>query len=80
VGVGLPRGERDPDPDDYPDADPDDLVAGSAVFRSPDREVSLQNPNEWGGTSRPRMLHFRVARTRERAGISSRIARWFVTE
>ena len=39
--------EREPDPDDYPGADSDDLVAGSAVFRSPDGPVSLQNPSEW---------------------------------
>ena len=39
--------ERDPDPDDYPNADPDDLVAGSAVFRSPDHQVNRRNPSEW---------------------------------
>ena len=39
--------ERDPDPDDYPGADPADLVAGSAVFAQPDRQVTLQNPNRW---------------------------------
>ncbi|WP_435348725.1 formylglycine-generating enzyme family protein [Haloarchaeobius sp. HRN-SO-5] len=39
--------ERDPDPDDYPGADPDDLVPGSAVFRSPDGPVNLRDPNQW---------------------------------
>src|SRR6056297_2994000 len=36
--------ERAPDPDDYPGADPDDLVAGSAVFESPEGPVDLRNP------------------------------------
>jgi formylglycine-generating enzyme required for sulfatase activity len=39
--------ERDPDPADYPGADPDDLVPGSAVFTPPDGPVDLRNPNEW---------------------------------
>ncbi|MFC7132754.1 MULTISPECIES: formylglycine-generating enzyme family protein [Salinibaculum] len=39
--------ERDPDPDDYPGADPDDVVAGSAVFTSPDGPVDRGNPSEW---------------------------------
>jgi len=39
--------ERDPDPENYPGADPDDLVPGTAVFRSPDGSVSLQNPSQW---------------------------------
>ena len=39
--------ERKPDPDDYPGADPDDLVPGSAVFFSPDGPVDLRNPSEW---------------------------------
>ena len=39
--------ERDPDPDNYPGADPNDLVPGSAVFRQPDGPVDLRNPNEW---------------------------------
>jgi formylglycine-generating enzyme required for sulfatase activity len=39
--------EREPDPEDYPGADPEDLVAGSAVFRSPDGPVDLQNPSAW---------------------------------
>ena len=39
--------ERDPDPDDYPGADPDDVVAGSAVFTSPDGPVNRSNPSEW---------------------------------
>ncbi|MFC7099022.1 formylglycine-generating enzyme family protein [Halobaculum marinum] len=39
--------ERDPDPDDYPGVDPADLVAGSAVFRSPDAPVNLREPSGW---------------------------------
>jgi formylglycine-generating enzyme required for sulfatase activity len=39
--------ERPPTPDDYPDADPENLVAGSAVFTSPTHAVNLQNPNQW---------------------------------
>lgn len=39
--------ERDPNPKDYRRVDPDDLVAGSAVFRQPDGEVDLQDPNQW---------------------------------
>jgi formylglycine-generating enzyme required for sulfatase activity len=39
--------ERDPDPADYPGADPDDLVPGSAVFTSPDEPVSLREPSGW---------------------------------
>ncbi|MFC7045998.1 formylglycine-generating enzyme family protein [Halobacteriaceae archaeon GCM10025711] len=39
--------ERDPDPADYPGADADDLVPGSAVFESPDGPVDLRNPNQW---------------------------------
>ncbi|WP_277556073.1 formylglycine-generating enzyme family protein [Halobaculum limi] len=39
--------ERDPDPDDYPGAAPDDLVPGSAVFMSPDGPVDTRNPNQW---------------------------------
>ncbi|WP_411968771.1 formylglycine-generating enzyme family protein [Haloferax sp. YSSS75] len=39
--------ERDPSPDDYPDVDPEKLVAGSAVFTSPNHPVNLQNPNHW---------------------------------
>ncbi|WP_255152449.1 formylglycine-generating enzyme family protein [Halorarius halobius] len=39
--------ERDPDPDDYPGADPENLVPGSAVFTKPDGPVDLRNPNEW---------------------------------
>ncbi|MFC7226125.1 formylglycine-generating enzyme family protein [Salinirubellus salinus] len=39
--------ERDPDPDDYPGADPDALVPGSAVFTSPDGPVDLREPNQW---------------------------------
>ena len=39
--------ERDPEPDDYSGVDPDDLVAGSAVFSSPDGPVNLGDPNQW---------------------------------
>ena len=39
--------ERPPDPDDYPGADPDDLVPGSAVSTSPDHPVDLRNPAGW---------------------------------
>jgi len=39
--------ERDPDPADYPGADPGDLVPGSAVFASPDGPVDLRHPSEW---------------------------------
>ena len=39
--------EREPDPADYPGADPDDLVAGSAVFTSPDGPVDLREPSDW---------------------------------
>jgi formylglycine-generating enzyme required for sulfatase activity len=39
--------ERDPDPEDYPGADADDLVAGSAVFRQPDDPVPLTDPGQW---------------------------------
>ena len=39
--------ERDPDPEDYPGADADDLVPGSAVFESPDGPVNLQDPSQW---------------------------------
>lgn len=39
--------EREPNPEDYPGANPDDLVAGSAVFQQPDGPVNLQNPSNW---------------------------------
>lgn len=39
--------EDDPDPKDYPGANPEDLVPGSAVFRQPDGPVDLHNPNGW---------------------------------
>ncbi|WP_310893651.1 MULTISPECIES: formylglycine-generating enzyme family protein [unclassified Haloferax] len=39
--------ERDPDPADYPGADPEMLVPGSAVFVQPDRPVSLREPSNW---------------------------------
>ena len=38
--------ERDPDPEDYPGVDPDDLVAGAAMFRQPDGPVDRQDPNQ----------------------------------
>lgn len=39
--------ERNPDPADYPDADPALLVPGSLVFRAPDRPVSLRDYRAW---------------------------------
>ncbi|WP_254273513.1 formylglycine-generating enzyme family protein [Haloarcula marina] len=39
--------EREPDPEDYPGADPDDLVPGSAVFTPPDGPVDLRDPSGW---------------------------------
>lgn len=39
--------ERDPDPDDYPGADPDLLVPGSAVFTQPQAPVNLRDPGNW---------------------------------
>jgi formylglycine-generating enzyme required for sulfatase activity len=39
--------ERPPDPDDYPGALPERLVAASAVFRRPGRPVDLRNPYDW---------------------------------
>ncbi|QFU81834.1 formylglycine-generating enzyme family protein [Natronorubrum aibiense] len=39
--------ERDPDPEDYPGANSDDLVPGSAVFTQPRGPVPLQNPSRW---------------------------------
>ncbi|HZP75501.1 MAG TPA: formylglycine-generating enzyme family protein [Pseudolabrys sp.] len=39
--------ERMPDPALYPDADPALLVPGSAVFRKPDRPVSLHYAQAW---------------------------------
>ncbi len=39
--------ERPPDPDDYPDADPSLLVAGSAVFAPTTHPVALDDPRRW---------------------------------
>jgi sulfatase modifying factor 1 len=39
--------ERTPDAADYPDAKPEMLVPGSAVFRRPRRRVDLGNPYDW---------------------------------
>jgi formylglycine-generating enzyme required for sulfatase activity len=39
--------ERSPDPADYPDADPQQLVPASVVFRQPDRPVDLRNHLNW---------------------------------
>ncbi len=39
--------ERAPDPVDYPDADPDLLVAGSLVFVAPDGPVPLDDFRNW---------------------------------
>ena len=41
--------EREPDPADYPEAQPDLLVPGSAVFEPPPGRVSLDNPYNWWG-------------------------------
>ena len=39
--------EKDPDPADYPGADPELLVAGSAVFAPPDGPVDMNNILNW---------------------------------
>jgi formylglycine-generating enzyme len=39
--------ERPPDPDEYPDADPSLLVAGSAVFQPTPGPVPLNDPRRW---------------------------------
>ncbi|MEV6341570.1 formylglycine-generating enzyme family protein [Nocardia vinacea] len=39
--------EQTPTAADYPDADPDQLVAGSSVFVKPDRPVRLDRPYQW---------------------------------
>ncbi|MBI4663063.1 MAG: formylglycine-generating enzyme family protein [Verrucomicrobia bacterium] len=39
--------ERKPDPRDFPDAPPENLVAGSVVFSPPPGEVSLENHYVW---------------------------------
>lgn len=39
--------ERPPDPAQYPEADPDLLVPGSAVFHPTPRPVPLNDPRQW---------------------------------
>jgi formylglycine-generating enzyme len=39
--------ERPPDPDDYPDADPDQLVPGALVFRATTGPVDLRDWRTW---------------------------------
>jgi len=39
--------ERKPDPKDFPDAPPENLVAGSVVFAPPDHAVLLDNHYQW---------------------------------
>lgn len=39
--------ERQPDPRDFPGADPADLVPGSIVFKKPEGPVSLDRPLSW---------------------------------
>ena len=39
--------ERPPDPDAYPDARPELLVAASSVFRTPRQPVDLRDPYQW---------------------------------
>jgi sulfatase modifying factor 1 len=39
--------ERKPTAEQYPDAPPENLVAGSACFRPPNHPVSLDNYFEW---------------------------------
>jgi formylglycine-generating enzyme len=39
--------ERKPDPKDYPEVDPKSLVAGSAVFSPPPRDVPLDDMTQW---------------------------------
>jgi formylglycine-generating enzyme required for sulfatase activity len=39
--------ERKPKPEDYPDAPPENLVAGSVVFSPPDHPVPLNNYLQW---------------------------------
>lgn len=43
----LTIAERKPDPKDYPDVDPSKLVAGSAVFESPAKDVPLDDITQW---------------------------------
>ena len=39
--------ERKPDPRDYPQVDPGNLVAGSAVFNPPAKDVALDDISQW---------------------------------
>jgi len=39
--------ERKPNPNDYPEVDPKKLVAGSAVFIAPSRDVPLDDVSQW---------------------------------
>lgn len=41
--------ERKPDPKDYPGVDPSKLVAGSAVFTPPAKDVALDDITQWWG-------------------------------
>ncbi len=43
----LTLAERVPDPSDYPDADPDLMEPGSAVFTPPDRPIAAVDPFLW---------------------------------
>jgi len=43
----LTLAERQPSPDDYPDADPSLLVPGSAVFHPTPGPVPLNDPSQW---------------------------------
>ena len=45
--------ERRPDPRDYPDIDPAKLVAGSAVFTPPSRDVPLDEAVREGEETAP---------------------------
>jgi formylglycine-generating enzyme len=43
----LTIAERKPDPKDYPGVDPNKLVAGSAVFNAPTKDVALDDITQW---------------------------------
>ena len=45
----LTIAERKPDPKDYPGVDPSKLVAGSAVFTPPAKDVPLDDLTQWWG-------------------------------
>jgi len=45
----LTVAERKPDPKDYPGVDPSKLVAGSAVFSPPAKDVALDDITQWWG-------------------------------